>query len=261
MKKKKVNATITTTERPKHSPIGASSRHRWSKCPGSIRLSKGIPDSVGRAAKEGSMAHELLAFAMENAFSKNISVKQELIKIMKDVLLHGEYVESIKKDNPCHIEHSFDMSNIFEGGWGTADTVIFDKEKSILHVPDFKYGENLVVEVKNNSQLEYYALGALLTLPYPCRWVQMTIIQPRAYHPDGPIRHWKVPALHFLEVEAKLIEEVEETKKKDAALCAGSHCIFCPAKLICPEKQNMGVTIAKKEFSFYNDPKKEFDVI
>jgi len=247
-----------SADRPVHSPIGASSRYRFSKCPGSVALSKGMPNTSGIAAQEGTAAHELISLAMQRAFSKNIKTIDVLNDIVKAVDVYADYVEGIKQGHAIHIEHSFDMGAIFEDLYGTADCVVYNQKSSTLHVIDYKHGENLVVEVEGNGQLEYYALGALTTLGYPCRWVHMTIVQPRAYHPDGPIRHWKVPALHFIDVENKIVAEAKETLEKDALLLAGSHCMFCPAKTVCPQKAKANVTGAKSDFKFYKDPKEDF---
>lgn len=40
-----------------HSILGASSAGRWMKCPGSVRLCKGLPNVSSEAAKEGTAAH------------------------------------------------------------------------------------------------------------------------------------------------------------------------------------------------------------
>lgn len=248
--------------KPKHSHIGASSRYRWAKCPGSVNLSKTEPNVSGAAAQEGTMAHEVIASILNTAFSKNENVETVLNKFTNHIKVYLDYVQKLK--NTCeivHVEHKFDMSETFEGLYGTADCVGYDKTNGVLHVVDYKHGEALVVEVVNNLQLEYYALGALNTLGYPCHTVQLTIIQPRAYHPDGPIRHWRRPAIDFLEVEANIISEAQDTLDPKAILLAGSHCMFCPAKLKCPQKHNNSIKAAKKEFNFYNDPKKEFEVI
>jgi hypothetical protein len=45
--------------KPAHSPLGASSMERWQNCPGSIRLSRGIPNTESVYAQEGTKAHEL----------------------------------------------------------------------------------------------------------------------------------------------------------------------------------------------------------
>lgn len=249
------------TDRPVHSPTGASSRSRWAKCPGSIRLGKGQPNKSSVPAEEGTAAHEVVGLAMKRAFSKNIPTRDVIKGVFEAITVYSDYVESIKADHPIHIEHSFDMGSIFPDLYGTADTVIFDKVTQILHVIDYKHGEGLVVEVKNNEQLEYYALGALHTLGYLAREVQMTIVQPRKYHPDGPIRHWRVPVIHFLDVKANIIREVKATLEPDAILLAGAHCIFCPAKNICPQKEKLDPIELKRQFIQYKDPCEEFKPI
>lgn len=253
-------------DRPLHSPIGASSMHRWKACPGSIKLSEGLPNTSGVAAQEGTAAHEIVALALERGFSENRPAFEVLREHIEALRTYTEYIESLKKENPIHIEHSFDMSDIFDNLYGTADCVIYDQDSKILHVIDYKHGKGIPVEVENNSQLSYYALGVLHTLAYPCRFVQMTIVQPRCFHPQGKIRSWRVSVLHFIEFELDLIKAAKATKKKKAPLVAGSHCIFCPAKTICKEHHNMKVNQAKEEFKqrpfqFYNDPKKDFEPI
>jgi len=248
--------------KPKHSPIGASSMSRWAACPGSVALSKDQPNKAGVAALEGTAAHELIGLALERAFSRNIPTRTVLENTLKAVLVYADYCEKLKGEaNPYHIEHSFDMHTIHEGLYGTADFVAFDPIKRILHVVDYKHGEGLPVEVEDNMQLQYYALGALSTLGYICQAVSMTIVQPRCYHPAGPIRSWVVPSLHFIDFEADLVKAAKETKKKNAKLQAGSHCIFCPAKSICTEKHSDNVKSAKRDFNFYSDPKKDFEPV
>ena len=246
----------------KHSPIGASSRYRWSKCPGSVQMSDGMPNVAGPAAIEGTLAHELVAYVLEKAFSKNVGYSAVTDELLAHLDVYLSYVWQLKqKSKVIHIEHSFDMQDIFYQLYGTADCVAFDEENETLHVVDYKHGQGIVVEVENNLQLEYYALGALSTLKYPCRWVQMTIVQPRAYHPDGPIRHWKIPSIDFIEIEHQLIREAKAAMKKDATLLAGTHCMFCPGKKVCPENHVASVQGAKKDFGFYKDPKLDFTTI
>jgi len=272
------------TPKPKHSVIGASSRYRWSRCSISVLLSEGLSNTSGLPAKEGSAAHELVGLAMERAFSKNVPTKEVIEKIVEALYVYTDYCESIKTpDTINHIEHSFDMSEkVYEGLYGTADFVCYNPKTQILHVVDYKHGENLVVEVENNLQLEYYALGALVTLGYPCRWVEMTIVQPRAYHPAGAVRHWRVPSLHFIDVQNSIVAEAKETKNKKAVAVVGDHCMFCKAKhQTCKVYEKKGMQTAKNDFvkmnkdgttkksvkaytkqtSFYKDPKDEFQKV
>lgn len=247
--------------RPKHSPIGASSMHRWKACPGSVELSRGLPNNPSIHAQEGTAAHELVGFALERAFSENRPTIEVLNDTIKALSVYTEYIEKLKGNNPCHIEHSFDMGDIFPDLYGTADCVIFDKSNKVLHIIDYKHGKGIPVEAKDNLQLSYYALGALTTLKYPCEKVNMTIVQPRCYHPAGPIRSWEVDLLYFIDFELELISAAKKTLEKNAPFKAGIHCQFCRAKPICKEKHSNALNEAKKQFTFYNDPKKEFTAI
>lgn len=261
------NNSQKDSQKPKHSPIGASSMHRWANCPGSVNLSKGIEQKVGIAALEGTAAHEMIGLAMQRAFSENKPTKAILDDHFKAIELYSSFVESLRKEmkNPVtHVEHSFDMSAIYPNLYGTADCVIFDNERKILFVIDYKHGSGLPVEVNYNLQLSYYALGAVSTLPYKPKHVELIIVQPRCYHPDGFIRRQRLSILYFLEFKQTLIEAAKKTEQKDAKLVRGEHCIFCPAKKICPASFEDNLEKAKKEFSefkFYKDPKSEFQKV
>lgn len=247
--------------KPAHSPIGASSMYRWATCPGSVKMSEGKPDVAGKAALEGTAAHEIVGLALERGFSENKDAYKILSEQIEHLKVYTDYVQSLKGPDECHIEHSFDMSDIYPGLYGTADCVKYERDKRTLHVIDYKNGVALPVEVEGNLQLQYYALGALTTLNYPCEFVTMTIVQPRCYHPAGPVRSWTVQSLHFLDFEAQLIAAAKDTQKRKTKLVAGEHCVFCPAKLDCPEKQSGAVGEAKKQFNHYKDPALEFKAV
>lgn len=257
---------MSDDNKPKHSPIGASSMSRWAACPGSVKMSEGMPNVAGLAAIEGTAAHEIVGLALQRAFNENVPTRTVLEATLKAILVYVDHVEKLKaKGAVVHIEHGFDMSAIFPMLYGTADCAAFVESERHLHVVDYKHGEGLPVEVENNKQLQYYALGALRTLGYNPTQVTMTIVQPRCYHPAGPIRSWTVPALHFIDFEQDLIDAAKETKKKKAKIVSGSHCIFCPAKPKCEEYKTQShkdnLERAKREFNFYNDPKNDFEPV
>lgn len=250
--------------KPKHSHIGASSMSRWANCPGSVLASAGLPNKSSVVAQEGTAAHELIGLALERAISQNIPIKEVLENIMKAITLYGEYIQDLKESIPncvVHIEHGFDMSDIYPDLYGTADGVVYDPNKKILYVIDYKHGAGLPVEVEFNMQLLYYALGALWTLKYPAREVEIAIVQPRCYHSAGLIRKWRIPVTDLIDFKADLVEYAKETEKKGATLKAGSHCMFCLAKPKCDAHKNMNVQEAKREFKFYSDPAKDFEVV
>lgn len=231
----------------KHSPIGASSMYRWAQCPGSIRLSKDIKDTTSPHALEGIKAHEL-AEAILMGLDPD---KEQYEKEMWDaVQVYVQYIEECAKDADIFlIEHGFSMPKLHPDLFGTADAVCYYKNKKLLRVVDYKHGQGKLVEVENNPQLKYYALGAIHSLHLEVKTVETVIIQPRAYHEHGVIRSQEYTSSQILEFQKELLAAVKETEKENAPLKAGSHCDFCKAAGNCPELQKKSLEVAKLEFS------------
>jgi hypothetical protein len=150
------------------------------------------------------------------------------------------------------IEHKFSLADLNPPGpmFGTADFVAYDAETHQLEVVDYKNGSGVVVEVKNNKQLRYYALGAALTTVkgQPIKSVKITIVQPRAGHPDGVIRSEIVDYVELIGFSNELMDAARATLEPDAPLHAGSHCRFCPAAATCPEQRNQVQALAQVAF-------------
>lgn len=233
-----------------HSLIGASSMHRWAECPASVRMSKGMPNTSSKYAEEGTQAHELAA-AILNKEPVNVDLYPEGMLEAVQV-----YVEAVRADfgaadfaGTVQIEHSFDLSELHPGLYGTADCVIYNSATKLLRVYDYKHGQGMAVEVENNEQLKYYGLGALLSTNYPCEFVELVIVQPRCVHPAGPIRRHKFPSIELLEFAADLVEAAKRTEDPKAPFKSGEHCRFCPAAAVCPELFGRAKSVAMKEFS------------
>jgi hypothetical protein len=224
-----------------HSTIGASSMYRWSACPGSVRLSEGMPNKTSIYAAEGTAAHALAESMLSGkpittqfiiVEGHRIEVTDEMrdfCKVYVDTCLEGG------KTDMRHVEHRFDLSAIYPGLFGTADYVRYNHAHRLLTVVDFKYGAGIPVEVKDNPQLYYYALGALLTLKYPALEVEMVIVQPRCHHADGPVRRHRISVIDMLDFKVDLVEFATATQNDNAPLHSGDHCRFCPAAPKCPE--------------------------
>ena len=192
----------------------------------------------------------------------------EAPSILSDNFMHYlmPYINYILKlKESCQwieIEKKLHCPDIHENFYGTADCIAYDNRKKILHVVDLKFGKNIIVEVKNNLQLEYYALGVLKVTNFDCETIRSTIVQPRAYHPDGIIRWQDIDIVDFVAIESRITREIEATEQEDAELKAGSHCLFCKAKNICPAYNKNAVKEAQKIFARQpTDPKTEFKVI
>lgn len=231
-----------------HSSLGASSMDRWSKCPASVRLSVNAPKTTSTYAEEGTRAHEIAADVLNGK-----SMPEGIDEEMKDAI--EIYVTTVKlhfakinhKDDRLFIEHRFDLSQIYKGMFGTADAVIYDGKNKRLTVYDFKYGKGKFVSPKENPQLMYYGLGALMSLKLPAETVELAIVQPR-FDPSTPLKVWEMQAVDLIDFAADLFEYAKATEPENAPLNAGDHCQFCPAKITCPLLSKNALEMAKKEF-------------
>jgi len=242
--------------RPTHSPIGASSMYRWSACPGSVRLSKGIESPESSYAREGTIAHEWAAKVLLDGKKISQVPKGEMrdaVALYVDVV-RSDFERDRKFDKDgfgggLWVEQHLDLSWVHPGCYGTADAVVYKYAAKLLQVYDFKFGSGIVVDPKDNPQLKYYALGCLDLPSIQPEHVEVIIVQPRADHPDGPVRRWRFPVVDILDFAADLDQAAERTKDPDAPLVPGSHCRFCPASGTCPELLKQSTELAVKDFS------------
>lgn len=243
-----------------HSKIGASSMYRWSKCPGSVKLSEGIESVSSSYADEGTRAHAIAALVVEG---KPI-VEDCDDEMWESVCLYRDTIwqdrTKLRSNNDKNIvefnEHGFDLSeSVYPGCFGTCDYAMYSPKAKGLYVYDFKYGAGIPVEVENNSQLRYYGLGALISTDSACDWVELVVIQPRCNHPDGPVRRQRLSTMDLLDFTADLIEFAKATESPDAPLVPGDHCRFCPAAANCPALHSKAQLVAREEFS----PTKTYD--
>jgi len=237
------------TEVLAHSPLGASSMYRWSKCPGSIRISKGLPNISSVYAEEGTKAHELAAYVLSKGeYPADIESYPDDMLQAVDVFIH-EALRHSKGGKKDWIEERFDLSSVYPGMFGTADYVCFDHVESVLYVDDYKHGAGVAVEVEDNFQGLYYGLGALICLKLPAKFIDIGIIQPRCPHPDGPVRRWRISAIEMLDFEADLVAFAKATEDPNAPLNPGDHCRFCPAAASCPALEKQALVTAQQDFA------------
>lgn len=240
-----------------HSVVGASSMYRWSACPGSVKMCEGLKSLPSKYADEGTFAHSVAAdMIMTGCWDK--TAPPEMIEYLK---IYVDTVEELVGDK--FIEHKFDLSSLFPGMFGTADCVVYNKKTKVLSVLDLKYGAGIAVEVENSQQLQFYALGALMSLGFPCETVEVIIVQPRCPHPDGAVRRWSFPAIDLLDFAADAVEAAKKTQEPNAKLVAGDHCRFCGAAGFCSEIKKQALAKAKEQFSQLTpyDPKTLSEVL
>ncbi|UYD21569.1 ATP-dependent DNA helicase [Pseudomonas phage phiH1] len=118
--------------------------------------------------------------------------------------------------------------------FGTNDAsvvLLFDH----VSVFDYKHGQGVVVEVEDNEQEMYYALGCAKELDWAFDTLDLVIVQPRARHADGKVRRWSTTKERLRQFEEELRVAALATEQPDAPLKAGDWCKFCKAAAVCAE--------------------------
>lgn len=231
-----------------HALLSASGASRWIRCPGSIALAKGQPDTSSAYADEGTAAHELAATALtENRdadayIGRNIIVGEREFEVDDDmagfVQVYLDTVRELIGDGELFVEQRVAYHGplgVDEGlAFGTSDTVILRGDELI--VVDLKYGRGVAVDAEENEQLMLYALGALETFGfmYDFERFRLVIVQPRS----GGVSEWTIErdALTGFAEVAKLqaLRALSPLQGPEDFNPGEKQCRFCKARAICP---------------------------
>jgi len=230
-----------------HSKLGASSYHRWKACPGSVKASYGIKSESSIYADEGTKAHDIAANILIGSGPLE-PVDDEMAEAINVYLDHIAHLRSLGPSFEA-VEQRLNLQKYHPELFGTADYVCYLAKEKTLHVVDYKHGRGIPVEVVGSEQLMYYGLGALHMNEFAVENVVLTIVQPRCYHPDGPVRSWATDSYTMLEFAADLIDDALATEKPDAPLVTGDHCRFCPAQPTCPAMQQQALSVVQGAFA------------
>ena len=215
-----------------HHPLAPSSAARWSRCPGSVRMAKMFPERHSTdAADEGTMAHTFAA-----AWLRGERILADTAEMREGV---ERYTSSVQSVTPSPVvEAAVPMPGIYQGMWGTADAYYLDHANRTAFLWDLKYGFGLV-ECFENWQLVCYAAGLMDMIGEGGHlWsFKLHIVQPRAYHREGPVRMWFTTGARIAALARDLRVAAEEAMGPDPQLHAGSWCKHCPARHDCPALQ------------------------
>lgn len=230
-----------------HAKLSASGSERWMNCPGSVKLSEGIPQApASKYADEGTKAHEVLEKML-----KGYPATSHSQAMIDNAIVAWDHIMMVEMSASHHAllfaETKVDLSFIGPDMWGTLDAAVVDEFRT-LHVFDYKYGAGVVVEPKDNSQLIYYALGLLHKYAYNFTHVVLTIVQPRAEHPSGPIRSHTMTLAEIVKWEDRFRKAVVAVNSPKPKLEPGDWCRWCPAKVKCPAISLLAMKQAQVDF-------------
>lgn len=242
-----------------HSVIGASGMKRWQSCPGSVRLCDGVENENSEYAMEGTVAHSVAEdclrplslgcspvhpFEFAGEIRDGVEVTEEMCEA---VAMYVNRVSELALNGlSLRVEAKLHLASIDPRMFGTCDASVYRPDTKELHVIDYKHGAGVAVEVEGNPQLLYYGLGVLLLKPHDVETVVLTVVQPRCWHPAGPVRSWRVPIADVIEWSFELEKAAKATQEPDAPLNAGDHCRWCPAAGFCPELERSCMTILEE---------------
>lgn len=237
-----------------HADIAPSSLDRTVACNAWHRMAEGLPPEPDKPETlEGNAADwvaKQYAQGKEIAYGaatpvKGYTVDYDMIhgaKLWADVVGYGA-----NSGVPVIIERVHPSKC-----WGEPDGWKLDGIEQILHVPDYKYGFE-VIEVFENWQLMAYAAGLLKMLELDDQVVRIhfTIVQPRAFHKLGPVRSWTVRAdeirAHVNIMATAAARALQRAPFPEPEARAGAHCMttHCPARHVCPTLQRAAAAVAE----------------
>jgi hypothetical protein len=188
-------------------------------------------EEPGLVDQEGSVPKDaLFSVLIDEEFCEHVQIYLDAIREARNQLVGAEHFS----------EKKVDLSWIVPGMSGTADAVSVEPLGVALGV-DLKFGRGVVVEVGekagDNVQLSIYALGIIgKGNPNGIETVKIMIVQPRAYHNDGPVRSIEYDVQELLNWGEKVLRPAgEKATRPGAVLNAGSWCRWCDAEAVCPK--------------------------
>lgn len=241
----------------KHAILSASSSDRWLHCPPSARLCENYEDKGSDYAAEGTDAHALCQFRLEQALGlptenpiENLSWYNEEMEdcaagYVSYVLEQVEAAKQTCADPIVLIEQRVDFSRWVEEGFGTADNIII--ADGVLKICDYKHGRGVEVSATENPQMMCYALGALEIFDdiYDIETVSMTIFQPRRDN----VSTYDISKEELYRWADEVLKPAAELAfAGDGNFLCGEWCGFCKAKHDCRARAEANMELAKYDF-------------
>lgn len=235
-----------------HARLSPSSAHRWSSCPGSVRLTERLPrgeqDTTNVYSREGTLGHEVAEILSAGRLGhEDPETTQRRLDDWRaragefdadELIRHGQDWAGMLAEYASHGAKILLEQTVATGipqCWGTADAVVI--EKTSVKIIDLKLGRGVRVDAEDNEQLQLYGLGVLDTFAPDAETVVLTIWQPRLNHVStvewsaDDLRQWRTAiaqpaALLALSPDAPVIP-------------SESACRFCPVRGTCAVRTDL----------------------
>lgn len=234
-----------------HSLLAPSSYGRLAHCRAAPTMEFAYPSEDSPSSVEGRAAHLVAQLMIESdtvlpigtVLDGNVEVTAEMIEAARmyaddiAVTLGANWQQKVRLEVPVTLK------GLHEEAYGTPDAVAqFPK---FLYVWDFKYGHRYV-DAFENWQLIGYSfpfVENLTTEEELNTEVILTIVQPRNFHPDGPIRRWRIKAWELRAYYNTLRGWLNEAMlEPPTASPYPTACQDCSARHVCVALRNAAYT-------------------
>lgn len=252
-----------------HSQWGPSGAERWMVCHASVQESAKAPERVSSSyAREGSHAHKLLEYCLINQITRvrdcvgmllvpaEGPVQQEMCDAVQEMVDEAHHILLFDKNAQWWVEVTVRLPTPDNPDhcWGTADLVIWLPSLRTLFIIDYKHGAGIAKDAKGNPQLKSYAAGVVFGTPlelirFDPAVIMMGIVQPRAFHKDGPVRYSSISIEHLHQWLSDVDTAVTATKELNPQYVVDEDvCRFCDGKITCRALEAKALALAGEAF-------------
>jgi hypothetical protein len=218
-----------------------------------------LPGERSESAEEGKAFHAVAAHIISTFVTPNTDtpLSSDLVGTLSEngVLITDEmyqaavdYTTDVFKYANRHgcmrdvkIEQHVSLDMIYPGMYGYIDAHVYNPLALELVVWEAKYGHGIVDAFENwqllcyvEGLLEHYRIDGVTDQMLT---VRMRVVQPRAYHSDGPCREWSCKASELRGYMNKLKTNAELSNDADAKCKSGLWCKNCSGRIGCETLQ------------------------
>jgi hypothetical protein len=226
----------------------------WAKCGAFVKMNRTVSAAIVDAEQDHSVREQGTAMHWAAQWMRlfghvdavSAGTKADNGVELTDELIDGaafycSVLDSVDVD--WVIERQLPAPSIHAKCGGTPDAYGFRAASAVIHVGDLK-GGFVPVDVFPNLQLIGYLSAVLDANPTwygLAQWVEFMIVQPRAFHHDGPVRKHRIALADCYPYIEELKRAAAVAMDEHAPAVAGSQCDNCAARTTCSVAHKAGM--------------------